>query len=251
MTRVDGATALILAVSSLPLIPAISASRIASGGRSWSNKAQASSPDDATRGSISRRRNPGAPRWRSSSLLFDTRTGGILPRVSRSAWFPRRSSRGAGRRGGQATARMIAMIATRPTTTPPRTAQPRMSDAAVVGRALGGEVIDLAGAGADRRAQSIDPLVQLGELRPVDPVEVDERPEGDHATDWISAVGQFSCSRCLRPSSASSSARRWRWPSRASARARLASVELGADGGLELGLGRRTSGRSTAASLRS
>ena len=51
--------------------------------------------------------------------------------------------------------------------------------AAVEGLALGGEVIDLAGAGADRRAQPIDPLVQVGELGAIDPVEVDERAEGD------------------------------------------------------------------------
>ncbi len=47
------------------------------------------------------------------------------------------------------------------------------------GLALGGELLDLGGAGGDRAAQAIDPLVQLVEAGVLDPVQVDERAERD------------------------------------------------------------------------
>ena len=103
---------------------------------------------------------------RSSSLLFETRTfGTAVDSVTRS-----RQVRTAREDHDQRDQR------------DDRTADRR--DAAhqrpaIVGLALGGELLDLGRARRDRAAQAIDPLVELGELRVLDAVEVDERAERD------------------------------------------------------------------------
>src|SRR5258705_3690569 len=150
--------ALIARATSYPDVPSSSASSTASAGFSFANSAVASSPLAATTSSASRRRKVGVAKCRRSSLLFETRTFGTCPIVSEAG--AEQDDQGdqehdrAADRGQPADQRRL-----------------------VVGVALGGELVDLGCAGADRGAQAIDPQVQLGELGLVDAVEVDQRAE--------------------------------------------------------------------------
>ena len=117
----------------------------------------------ATRSCSPSRWNGGAVKCRNSSLLFETRTFGTSNVVQRYYRMARR----------------MTISAISATNAPPIVATPRTSVPAIVGLALGGQLLDLRRARRDRAAEAIDALVQLAELRVLDAVEVDERAERD------------------------------------------------------------------------
>src|SRR5512140_3370746 len=212
ITRIDGFCALITRVASNP---AGSASITTSAGSSLRTSACASAAFAATSSCRSSRWNGVAVKCRSSAELLETRTLGTgdqvhyhairrqivgqpaiaakLPRSRRIAddkandsarlCSPRASGLGEqGANGRCSSTQQGAQEHDQRDGQEDRAADrgdAARQVAAIIGPALGSQLLDLGGPRGDRAAQAVDPLIQLGELRILDPVQVDERAERD------------------------------------------------------------------------